>query len=288
MNQDFANHVAIITGAGAGIGRATAEYLAARGASVVVNDLNASAARETVASIGDAGGTAVAVSGSVKDPALADELTSVALAQFGSLDIVVNNAGSGHAGPLVDLTDDELRSDIETHLMGTIWLTRAALRVMLPAHSGRIVNTASTVGAFGLPKIAGYAAAKAGIIGFTKAIALEAAGSGVGINAIAPVADTRLADGFFRSNPRLNRDRYQVSCVPPVTAYLASRACDLTGELLSVAAGRIARVFMSTAAGHFDPHADHDQVNANIEAIMLSDHAVIPRSALDEFLLIEV
>jgi NAD(P)-dependent dehydrogenase (short-subunit alcohol dehydrogenase family) len=286
--QDFAGDVAVITGAGAGIGRATAGYLAARGAAVVVNDIDAASAELAVTTIVAAGGRALAVAGSVADPAVADELVASAVSEYGRVDIVVSNAGGGHRGPLVDLTDDQIRADIDTHLFGTIWVTRAALRAMLTADSGRIVTTASAAGAFGIPDVGGYAAASAGIIGFTKATALEVARTGVAINAIAPIADTRLASGFFRQDSPFDRQRYRVECIPPVTAFLASRGCSLNGELISIAAGRAARIFTSTASGHLEPHADHNDIAAHIDSIMSTEHPVIPRSAFDEFLLIEV
>ncbi|WP_394934848.1 SDR family NAD(P)-dependent oxidoreductase [uncultured Ilumatobacter sp.] len=286
--QDFAADVAVITGAGSGIGRATAEYIARRGAAIVVNDLDGDAAELTVNALASLGARAVAVVGSVADSAVADELIETAVAEFGHVDIVVNNAGGGQGGRLVDLTDEQIRADIESHLLGTIWVTRAALRVMGPADTGRIVNTASSAGAFGIPEVGGYAAAKAGIIGFTKATALEVAKSGVAINAIAPIASTRLAAGFFKRYSSLDQSRYRVESIPPVTAFLASRACPLNGELISIAAGRAARIFTGTASGHLDPHADHHDIAAHLDAIMSTEHPVIPRSAFDEFLLIEV
>jgi NAD(P)-dependent dehydrogenase (short-subunit alcohol dehydrogenase family) len=286
--DDFVGQVAIVTGAGRGIGRAVALYLARAGAALVINELDESLGVETVGAIEQIGGSATLVVGSVANAATAPALVARAIETFGRLDIVVNNAGGHAAGPLVALSDDQIAGVIGTHLMGSIMLTRAVLPAMKQQRYGRIVNMASSAGAFGLPQASVYAAAKAGVIGFTKALALEVAGVDIRVNSVAPLADTTLAAGFFDAYPHLNRSLYRAELVAPAVAYLCAGSCALNGELLSVAAGRVARIFTATAPGLFDSAADHLEIGRQLHQIMATDHFVIPTSALDEFLMIEV
>ncbi len=288
LSPDFDQKVALITGAGAGLGRAYAHYLAARGARVVINDIDEARARETAAAIAQTGETATAVGGSVAASTTADAMVAAAVDTYGRLDILINNAGNSAAAELTRLTDDQIRSLIDVHLLGTMWVTRAALREMRRTGAGRIVNTASGVGAFGLAYTTPYGAAKAGIIGFTRSLALVVASTGIRANAIAPIACTGMSDGFFRAHPELDRERYTAEAVAPAVAYLCHDSCVLNGELLSIAAGRVARIFVGTAAGHLDPEADHVEIGRRIERIMSIDHPLVPHSALDELLLIEV
>lgn len=286
--RDFAGEVVAVTGGGSGLGRAYASDFAGRGASVVVNDLDAERAHETVAAIADGGGTAVAVIGSVTDPEVADTIAATAVSTFGRLDVLINNAGNGVAGRLTRMSDDDVRSVIDVHVLGTMWATRAALRVMEQQGNGRIVVTSSAVGAFGVSRMPVYGAAKAALMGLTRSLALDAAESSIRVNAIAPVADTPLADGFFQRFPQLDRQRYGVTAVVPAVAYLSHRDCPLNGTLLTIGGGRVGRIATVTNVGHYDPYADLGEIAANLDRILSIDHAVEPRSVLDEFLLVEV
>jgi NAD(P)-dependent dehydrogenase (short-subunit alcohol dehydrogenase family) len=287
-NRDFDGQVGIVTGAGRGIGRAVALYLARCGASLVINELDEAVGIDTVIAIEQLGGNATLLVGSVAESSTATGLVGQAHDAYGRLDIVVNNAGGHAAGPLVALTEEQITAVIGTHLMGSIFLSRAALPAMKQQGYGRIVNMSSSAGAFGLPQASVYAAAKAGVVGFTKALAQEVGGSGIAVNAVAPLADTTLAAGFFDAYPHLNRSLYRAELVAPAVAYLCSRGCALRGELLSVAAGRVARIFTATAPGLLDTAADHHDIGRQLAAILATDHFVIPTSALDEFLMIEV
>jgi 3-oxoacyl-[acyl-carrier protein] reductase len=187
MKLDLSGRSALVTGGGRGIGRAIAQALAAAGASVAVNYKgSAAAAEETVAAILAAGGRAVAVQADVGSGADADRLVKAAIDAHGSLDILVNNAGITRDTLLMRMKDEDFDAVLQTNLRGVFLCTRAALRPMMKQRSGRIVNLASVIGLIGNAGQANYAAAKAGIIGFTKATAREIASRGVTVNAVAP------------------------------------------------------------------------------------------------------
>ena len=187
MQIDLTGRVALVTGGGRGIGRAIAEALAAAGAAVVINYRgNAAAADETVAAITAAGGKASAVQADVSVAEDVERLVKAALEAYGRLDILVNNAGITRDTLLMRMKDDDFDAVLNTNLRGVFLCTRAVLRPMSKQRGGRIINLASVIGLIGNAGQANYAAAKAGIIGFTKATAREIASRGVTVNAIAP------------------------------------------------------------------------------------------------------
>ncbi|MCX7911972.1 MAG: SDR family NAD(P)-dependent oxidoreductase [Dehalococcoidales bacterium] len=199
MGELLKGRVAVVTGAGRGIGRAEAIALAAQGASVVVNDLgaatdgsgaSASPADEVVAEIKKAGGTAVASYASVATVEGAESIIRTAVDSFGRLDILVNNAGFNRDRMIYNLTDEEWRSVLETNLSGTFYCTRAACRIMRAQNYGRIINTSSHAGLGNMGQ-ANYSAAKEGIVGLTRTVARDMQRYGVTCNAIRPVAGTR-------------------------------------------------------------------------------------------------
>jgi NAD(P)-dependent dehydrogenase (short-subunit alcohol dehydrogenase family) len=178
--------VAVVTGSGSGIGRATALRLAENGATVVVNDVVADAAASTVEAIRAAGGAAEAVVGDVTDSAFVDSLVDGAVARHGRLDVMHNNAGGAGTTPLLSITDDDWRRVMALNLDAVFFGVRAALRAMVPAGRGSIISTSSAAGLAAVPGLAAYGAAKAGMILLTRNAAVEYAASGVRINAIAP------------------------------------------------------------------------------------------------------
>lgn len=187
MLLDLSGRVAIVTGGSRGIGRATAERLAGSGAAVVVNYRgNAAAAEATVAAITAAGGTAIAVQGDVSQPADVEQMVKTALERFGRIDILVNNAGITRDTLLLRMKESDFDEVIATNLRGVFLCTRAVLRPMTKQRFGRIINITSVVGLTGNVGQANYAAAKAGILGFTKSTAREMASRGITVNAIAP------------------------------------------------------------------------------------------------------
>jgi 3-oxoacyl-[acyl-carrier protein] reductase len=187
MKLDLTGRVALVTGGGRGIGRAIAQALAAAGAHVTINYKgNAAAAEETVAAITAAEGRAQAVQADVSASADVERLVKATIEAHGKLDILVNNAGITRDTLLMRMKDEDFDAVLDTNLRGVFLCTRAALRPMTKQRWGRIINLSSVIGLIGNAGQANYAAAKAGIIGFTKATAREIASRGVTVNAIAP------------------------------------------------------------------------------------------------------
>ena len=180
------SRVALVTGAGSGIGRAVAEKLAKDGESVVVNDLEVEAARDAVAQIEKEGGRATAAPGDVSDPEDVRRIVETVREAYGPVEVLVNNAGFLQQQPFVDLTIEDFDRMISVHLRGTFFCIHAVLPEMLSAGRGIVVNIASQLGQIGAEGLAHYAAANAGIIGLTKSLAREVSAQGVRVNAVAP------------------------------------------------------------------------------------------------------
>ena len=182
----LADHRAVVTGAGAGIGKAIALRLAREGARVVVNDLSLETAKKTAAQINQAGGTALAVSGDVSDPADVDRTFATGEQAWGRITLAVNNAGIVTQSPLAEMELADFDRMIAVHLRGCFLCCRRAIGPMLEAGSGVIINIASQLGQIGGVELAHYSAAKAGVIGLTKSLAREVSAQGVRVNAVAP------------------------------------------------------------------------------------------------------
>jgi 3-oxoacyl-[acyl-carrier protein] reductase len=180
------SRVALVTGAGSGIGRAIAEKLGKEGERVVVNDLKGEAADEVVAGIKESGGEASSAPGDVSDVEDVDRIVTAAREAYGSPEILVNNAGFLQQKRFVDLTVEDFDRMIAVHLRGTFLCTRAVLPEMLSRGGGIVVNVASQLGQIGGIELCHYSAAKAGIIGLTKSLAREVSAQGVRVNAVAP------------------------------------------------------------------------------------------------------
>lgn len=180
------SRVALVTGAGSGIGCAIADKLGERGERVVVNDLNGERAGEVVARIRDSGGEAAAAPGDVSDPRAVEQIMTAVREAYGPLEILVNNAGFLQQKRFVDLTVEDFDRMVAVHLRGTFLCTHAVLPEMLSRGSGIVVNVASQLGQIGGIELCHYSAAKAGIIGLTKSLAREVSAQGVRVNAVAP------------------------------------------------------------------------------------------------------
>jgi 3-oxoacyl-[acyl-carrier protein] reductase len=178
--------VAVVTGAGSGIGRATAIRFATEGASVVVNDVERDRASETVQLIIDAGGSAIDVAADVTDADAVDGMVQHAVDTYGRLDVMHNNAGYGRPDRVGELTDELLDEMLRVNLFGVLHGTRAALRVMIEQRSGSIINTASTAGLFAAADRSAYGAAKSAVLNLTRSTAVENGQYGIRANAICP------------------------------------------------------------------------------------------------------
>jgi NAD(P)-dependent dehydrogenase (short-subunit alcohol dehydrogenase family) len=251
----FDERVAIVTGAGQGLGRQHALELASRGARVVVNDLggaldgsgsSAGPAASVVEEITKNGGEAVANTDNVATPEGASAIVATALDTYGRIDIIVNNAGILRDKSFKNMVPEEFDQVIAVHLRGSFLVTHAAWPHLREQGYGRIVMTSSPAGLFGNFGQANYSAAKMGLVGLTKTLAAEGAKYGIRVNAIAPLAWTRMTSDLF---PPEFKDRLGVELVTPVVAWLAHESNESTGETYSVGGGRVARVFVAEGPG---------------------------------------
>jgi NAD(P)-dependent dehydrogenase (short-subunit alcohol dehydrogenase family) len=295
---DFTGQVAIVTGAGRGLGRLYALDMARRGASVVVNDVGAAmdghgadqgVADAVVAEITGAGGIAVASHESVDTPAGGHAIVETAVGEFGRLDAVVSNAGILHAQPFDELAAEDWRRMLQVHLDGGFYLSQPAFRVMKAQRYGRFVFAASSAGLFGQPNSAHYAAAKAGVVGLANVIAIEGAEHGISANTVLPFGLSRMVTETLGDDDLLATSPFLQAIAPglvvPMTVFLASRACDLTHQNFSACAGRFARVFVGLADGWIaesDAAPTADDVAAHIGEITTAEPFTIPTSIFDE------
>jgi NAD(P)-dependent dehydrogenase (short-subunit alcohol dehydrogenase family) len=256
---------AIITGSGRGIGRAYALEFARRGANVVVNDVDKTAAVAVVDEIIAAGGSAFPSFDSVATREGAQATFDSAMAEFGSPTVLVNNAGVLRTGYFQDLTDERIDEVLDVHLRAAFRITQLVWPSMMDRSYGRIVMTSSASGMFSHQGLSNYAAAKAGLYGLMKALAFEGRDHGIAVNAILPAAlssspvkeeipDMRKYTSAYRTAPPPDQAwRVDPAAVAPFVAYLCSPQCDVTGEAFSVAGGRCARVFVGIADGWTAP-----------------------------------
>lgn len=272
--MDLHDRVAIVTGAGRGLGRSHALALARKGAAVVVNDLGLdvhgggeaeSAAQTVVNEIEAAGGVALANLSSVATPEGGEEIVAAAIDAFGRVDIVVNNAGILRDRTFAKLAPEDLRAVLAVHLEGAFFVSQPAFRHMREQGYGRLVFTSSASGIFGSFGQANYGAAKMGLVGLVNVLAIEGERHGVKANAIAPLASTRMTGDLLGEVllPFAPED------VTPVVEYFASEQCEVTGEVWSVAAGSVSRVFMGAARGYVKSSSvlTAEEVAANVSAI---------------------
>jgi NAD(P)-dependent dehydrogenase (short-subunit alcohol dehydrogenase family) len=257
---DLSGRVAVVTGAGAGLGRAEAVALARAGADVVLNDLPG-AADDAATEIRGLGARAVIVAGDVGERSTADALVAAAVEEFGSLDIVVNNAGITRDRMLFNLSDEEWDQVIRVHLRGHFLLTRNAAAHWRALHKeagapvyGRIVNTASEAFLSGSPGQANYAAAKAGIAALTLSAARGLGSMGVRANAICPRARTAMtAQVFGEDTSGRAVDPYSPEHVAPLVAYLASPGAEsINGQVFVVYGGMVALLAAPVVEQRFD------------------------------------
>ena len=271
-DRRFEGRVAVVTGAGRGLGREYAMMLAALGARVVVNDPGGSLdgvggdtgpAHDVVREILDAGGQAVVSTDSVSTPNGGRAIIDTAQQNFGGVDIVVHNAGIVRRASLQDMTYDDFDAVLDVHLRGAFHVVRPAFPVMCAAGYGRIVLTSSIGGLYGNHDVANYAVAKAGVIGLSNVAALEGAAHGVKSNVIVPAAVTRMAEGIDTSAyPPMGPE-----LVAPAVGYLAHESCAVTGEMFIALAGRVATATVTESPGVYRPSWTIAEVAENLGAI---------------------
>jgi NAD(P)-dependent dehydrogenase (short-subunit alcohol dehydrogenase family) len=276
----FDDRVAVITGAGRGLGRAYALLLASRGAKVVVNDLGASLkgeggdagpAEEVVRQIKAAGGEAVACTASVATPEGGKAIIAAALDNWGRVDILIHNAGIVRRAALKEMTYEDFELVLDVHLRGAFHVVRPAFPLMCKAGYGRIVLTSSINGLYGNRLVLNYSVAKAGIIGLSNVVALEGAAEGVKCNVILPGAVTRMAEGLDTSAyPPMDPE-----LVAPVVGWLSHESCTITGEMLISMAGRAARAYVAESPGVYRPAWSIEDVAGNIDAIRSTEAPVL-------------
>lgn len=290
----FDGRVAIVTGAGGGLGRTYALELARRGARVVVNDLGGavdgsgsseSAADKVVAEIAEAGGDAVANYDSVASEEGGEAIVRTAVDTFGTVDIVVNNAGILRDKSFAKMTMDEMAAVVDVHLKGGFYVSSPAFRVMRENSYGRFVFTSSASGLFGNFGQANYGAAKAGLVGLSNVLAIEGGKYNIKSNAIAPIARTRMTEDLLGPFAEMVAPEQ----VTPMVIYLCSEVNQFSHEIFTVGGGRYGRVFIGTNHGWF---AGTDEVPSvetlvdNLEEIRDISDYVIPLDNNDEIMLL--
>lgn len=253
MTEAFRGRVAIVTGAGKGLGRAYAEDLAARGVRVVVNNrvrpespAGSSSADEVVAAIRERGGEAIANYDSVEDPSCGQRLVAQALRAWGRLDVLVNNAGVGQHRTLHKLSVDQFREIFDINFYGAFYPTHAAYAHMREHGHGRIVVSTSSAGLHGLHGLSAYSASKAALIGFMRALASEGASHDVLTNAIAPYAATPMTS---HASSEEFRRKMLPELVAPMIAYLVSANSRTNGQVIVGGKGAFRRAVMVEGSG---------------------------------------
>jgi len=302
----FDGQVAVITGAGGGLGEQYALLLASRGARIVVNDTggsltgdgsNIEAAQVVAAEIRRQGGEAVADSHSVTSPEGGKAIIDTAVQTWGRVDIVINNAGIVRDAPFEDMTADRLDPLVDVHLKGVFYVTRPAWKVMRQQRYGRVLNTCSAAGILGAVGMSNYGAAKTGLIGFTRVLAAEGADHNIKANAIAPIACTRMlahsVDGAGQPDDPAARgvlddlvgqylQKLDPALVAPVAAFLTHQDCAVSGEIYTVGAGHVARFFIGRTRGFYRPGLSIEDVRDHLEQIRDEAGYTVPGGPADE------
>jgi NAD(P)-dependent dehydrogenase (short-subunit alcohol dehydrogenase family) len=294
--------VALVTGAGRGLGRSHALELAARGARVVVNDLGCglfgegaddSVALEVVREIEAMGGQAIANTLTIDQPENARAMVARALDAFGRLDIVINNAGFLRRRPFLDHTPEMVRDIMSVHVLGSYFVSQAAFEVMLKQEYGRMVFTSSPGGTRGNPWVTAYGAAKGGVIGLAQAIALAGEPYGIKANVISPYGNTRMGDAMETKSREEEMGQHKelmagvldTRHASAAVVYLASEECALNHKILTVGGGRVALSAILIGQGFQAPFGElltAEMVRDNLPTILDLSQATNPTSSDQE------
>ncbi|MCB2059054.1 MAG: SDR family NAD(P)-dependent oxidoreductase [Novosphingobium sp.] len=297
MPISFDGQVAIVTGAGQGLGKQYALELGRRGAKVVVNDIGkldspeGSAAEAVVREIEAAGGKAVASHDTVATPEGGKAIVDCAVDTFGTVNAVIHNAGVWRHKYYEEMTPDQLDPVLDVHLRGAFFVTQPAWPIMQAKGYGRIVLTSSSTGAFGRVAGSNYAAAKAGMLGLARALSLEGEEHGIRTNCILPVApfgDRGPVPATFTEQLKktgLSPEVAGPDRVAPMVVYLASSACSVNGEAFSAGGNRFGRVFIAVADGWVHPGescATAEDIEAHLSEIEDRSSYAIPPTSIEE------
>jgi NAD(P)-dependent dehydrogenase (short-subunit alcohol dehydrogenase family) len=303
----FDDDVVIITGAGRGLGREHALAFARRGAAVVVNDVgvepdgaggSATVAKGVVDEIVAAGGRAVADTHSVATAEDAQAIVRTAIDTFGTVTVLVNNAGIIDFATLEHIADENWHRMIAVTLDGAFQMSKAVWPHFAAQKHGRIISTTSNAGFAGNETLAHYGAAKLGVAGFTKALAQEVGDTGITVNAIAPMAITRMNRDAFFGGANVEGDDWQAdirngkapmgpaSAVSPTVLWLAHWTTTINGEIFSTSSGKVSRVAFVIGEGYFNPDHRPEDLRDNLEAVRSLDNYLDPTSTSDELALI--
>lgn len=285
----FDGRVAIVTGAGGGLGRAHALLLASRGAKVVVNDLGGSRdgsgggghnmADQVVDEIKKAGGEAVANYNGVDTYEGGEAIVKTALDTWGKIDIVIANAGILRDRAFHNITEEDWDKIFAVHVKGSFNVIQPAFRVMRQNNYGRIIVTTSNAGLYGNFGQANYSSAKTALLGFASTLELEGAKYNIKANVIAPVAASRLTEDVM---PPPVLEKLQPDLVSPVVAYLVSEECQESGNIFTAGGGYVGRAVIVESKGAFFPHPTIEDVRDNIAKIKDMSGAEEFTNAFDE------
>jgi NAD(P)-dependent dehydrogenase (short-subunit alcohol dehydrogenase family) len=299
----FDGRVAIVTGAGGGLGRSHAMLLASRGAKVVVNDIGVSVTGEgsdsgpaegVAREISDAGGDSVADTNSVSTAEGGAAIVATALNTYGRVDIVINNAGIIRDASFRDMTPDKLDAVLDVHVRGAFNVTRPAWVAMEAQHYGRVVHTTSISGLIGQVGQTNYGTAKSGLLGLTRILALEGESFGIKVNAIAPTAVTRMLVQAMDNAPDEESDpearetfstfmrRLDPGLVSPVVAFLAHESCPVSGEVFSAGGGQVSRLFVGRTDGFHKPDLRIEDVAEHLDEILDETRSTVPATTIEE------
>jgi NAD(P)-dependent dehydrogenase (short-subunit alcohol dehydrogenase family) len=290
MKIGFENRVAIVTGAGGGLGRAYALELARRGAKVVVNDLGAArdgsgssdAAERVAEEIQAAGGTAMANGASVTDLEQVETLVASVRERWGGVHILINNAGILRDKSFAKMTMEDFRLVVDVHLIGSANCTKAVWDVMREQNYGRILMTSSSTGLFGNFGQANYGAAKLGLAGLAKTLHIEGAKNNIRVNSLAPTAATRMTEDIF---PEEMHGAFRPDTVVPAALFLVSEDAP-TNAIVGAGAGVVQACYVTLTPGFALPHGTAEDVAANWEKITDRGGEIVPQSGAEQAMMI--